>query len=77
MPCKRAEDFAGEVDGYGGDGDGAGADLGFGADFFGDGEGALEEGFEVGGDGADFAGDGVGLFDLAEDLRLAYDHAVE
>ena len=29
------------------------------------------------GDGAYFAGDGVGLFDLAEDLRLAYDHAVE
>ena len=31
----------------------------------------------MGGDGADFAGDGVGLFDLAEDLGLAYDHAVE
>lgn len=29
------------------------------------------------GDGAYFAGDGVGLFDLAEDLRLADDHAVE
>ncbi len=29
------------------------------------------------GDGADLAGDGVGLFDLAEDLGLAYDHAVE
>ena len=29
------------------------------------------------GDGADFAGDGVGLFDLAEDLRLADDHAIE
>ena len=28
-------------------------------------------------DGADFAGDGVGLFDLAEDLRFAYDHGVE
>ena len=77
FPCERAEDLSGEVDGYGGDGDGAGADLGFGADFFGDGEGALEEGFEVSGDGADFAGDGVGLFDLAEDLGLAYDHAVE
>jgi len=29
------------------------------------------------GDCAYFAGDGVGLFDLAEDLRLAYNHAVE
>jgi hypothetical protein len=28
-------------------------------------------------DGAYFAGDGVGLFDLAEDLRLTDDHAVE
>jgi len=31
----------------------------------------------MGGDGAYFAGDGVGLFDLAEDLGLAHDHAVE
>jgi hypothetical protein len=51
--------------------------LGFGADFLRDGEGALEKGFEMGGDCAYFAGDGVGLFDLAEDLRLADDHAVE
>ena len=29
------------------------------------------------GDGAYLPGDGVGLFDLAEDLRLADDHAVE
>jgi hypothetical protein len=72
-----AENLSGEVDGYGGDGDGARADLSFIADFFGDGEGALEEGFEIGRDGAYFAGDGVGLFDLAEDLGLAYDHAVE
>ena len=47
LALQGAEDLAGEVDGYGGDGDGAGADLGFGADFFGDGEGALEEGFEL------------------------------
>ncbi len=78
LALQAAEDLAGEVDGDGGDGDGAGADLGFGADFLGDGEGALEEGFERGaGDGADLAGDGVGLFDLAEDLGLAYDHGVE
>ena len=31
----------------------------------------------MGGDSAYFACDGVGLFDLAEDLRLAHDHAVE
>ena len=77
LAFERAEDFAGEIDGYRSDGDGAGADLGFAADFFGDSEGALEESFEVSGDGADIAGDGVGLFDLAEDLGLADDHAVE
>jgi len=31
----------------------------------------------VGGDCADLAGDGVRVFDLAQDLGLAYDHAVE
>ena len=77
MPCKRAEDLAGEVDGDGGDGDGRAADLGLGADALGDGEGALQERLERGGDGADLAGDGVGLLDLAEDLRLADDHGVE
>jgi hypothetical protein len=77
LALEGAEDLTGEVDGDGGDGDGAGADLGLGADFFCDGEGALEESFEVGGDGAGFAGDGVGLFDLTEDLGLADDHGVE
>ena len=72
-----SEDFSREIDGYRGDGDRARADLGFAADFFGDGEGALEKRFEVSGDGAHFAGYGVRLFDLAEDLGLAYDHAVE
>ena len=51
--------------------------MGFGADTLGYGEGALEEGFEVGLNGTDFAGDGVRLFDLAEDLGLAEDHGVE
>jgi hypothetical protein len=74
---QRAEDFSCEVDSYRSDGDGACAYLGFAADLFCDGEGALEERFEVGGDGTNFAGDGVGLFDLAQDLRLADDHAVE
>ena len=77
LALQAAEDLAGKVDGYGGDGDGAGADLGFVADLLGYGEGALEEGFEGGADCADLAGDGVGLFDLAEDLGLAYDHGVE
>ncbi len=77
LALQAAEDLAGEVDGYGGDGDGAGADLGLAADLLGDREGALQEGFEVGLDGSYLAGDGVGLFDLAEDLGLAYDHGVE
>ena len=72
-----AEDLSCQVDGYRGDGDDAGADLSFGADFFGYGEGSLEERFEVGGDCAYFASYGVGILDLAEDLRLTYDHAVE
>ncbi len=77
MPWRRAEDLAGEIDGDGGDGDGVCADAGLGADALGDGEGSLEEGVERRGDGSDVAGDGVGLFDLAEDLRLADDHGVE
>ena len=77
LAVERAEDFAGEVDGDRGDGDGRAANLGFGADALGDGEGALQERLERGGDGADLAGDGVGLLDLAEDLRLADDHGVE
>jgi len=40
-------------------------------------KGALEQCVERAGDGADLAGDGVGLFDLAEDLRLADDHGIE
>ncbi len=72
-----AEDFAREVDCYRGDGDTARADLCLGADLFRDSEGALEKRFELSRDGADLAGDGVGLFDLAEDLRFAHDHAVE
>ena len=77
LPLERAEDFSGEVDGNRGDRDAARGDLRFAADFFGDREGALQERFEVGGDGAHFPGDDVRLFDLAEDLRLAYDHTVE
>ena len=77
LALQAAEDLAGEVYGYGCDGDGAGADLSFVADLLGYGEGALEEGFERGADGADLAGDGVGLLDLAEDLGLAYDHGIE
>jgi len=65
LALERAEDFSCEVDRDGGDGDAARTDLGFGADLFGYGEGALQEGFEVRGDGAGLAGDGVGLFDLA------------
>ena len=77
LSLKRAKDFSGEVDGNGGDRDTARGDLRFAADFFGYSEGALQERLEVGGDGADFARDTVGLFDLAEDLGFANDHAVE
>jgi hypothetical protein len=77
LALERTEDFAGEVDGDRRDGDGRAADLGLGADALGDGEGALEQRLERGGDGADLAGDGVGLLDLAEDLGLANDHGVE
>ena len=37
----------------------------------------MEQAVERGGDGANFACDGVAFLDLAEDLRLADDHAVE
>ena len=80
---ERTEDLAGEIDRDRGDGDRGGADLGLGADFFCDGEGALEEGVELAAlgalaaDGSDLAGDGVGLLDLAEDLGLADDHGVQ
>ena len=74
---ERAEDFAGQFDGDRGDGDGVGADGGFGADALGCGEGGLEEMFELAGDGASGAGDGKSVFDLAENLRFADDHGVE
>ena len=77
LAVERTEDFAGEVDGYRCDGDGAGADLRLAADFFRYGEGALQESVERACDCTYFAGDGVGLLDLAEDLRLADDHGVE
>ena len=46
LAAEGAEDLASEVDGDRGDGDGGGADLGFGADALGDGEGFLEQGVE-------------------------------
>ena len=74
---ERAEDFAGEIDGHGRDGDGIGADTGFAARFFGGGKGSLEQVLELAGNGSGGARDGEGLFDLAENLRLADDHRVE
>ena len=74
---ERAEDLARHFNGDRSDGDGVGADLGFGAGVFGGGKGALQQMFELAGDGAGGAGDGEGLFDLAENLRLADDHGVE
>jgi len=77
LAFEGVEDFSCEVYGDRGDGDGAGAYLCFRADALGYGEGALQEAFERGGDCAYFAACGVSLFDLAENLRLAYDHAIE
>ncbi len=53
---ERSEDFAGEFDGDRGDGDGVGADGGFGADALGGGEGGLEQMFELAGDGSSWRG---------------------
>ena len=77
LAAQAAEDLAREIDGDRGDGDGRAADLGFGADALGNGEGALQERLERGGDGAGLARDGVRLLDLAEDLRLADDHGIQ
>ena len=74
---KRAEDFAGEIDGHGCDGDGVGADAGFAARFFCGGERALQQVIELRGDGSGGAGHGEGFFDLAENLRLADNHGIE
>ena len=67
----------GEFDPGGGDGDVVGADLGAVADLFGDGEALLEEALQYAADGARFFAEVVGLFELAEDLRLAEDEGVK
>lgn len=77
LALEVAKDLAREIDGDGGDGDGARADLGLVAHTFCDCEGALQEAFEGAGDGADFAGYVVRLFDLTENLRLADDHGIK
>lgn len=72
-----AEDFFGEVDGDGADGGLAFLDGGGVADFFADGESALEEFVEGAAGGLGFEGGGVSFFDLAEDFGFAEDHGVE
>ncbi len=72
-----AEDFAGKIGGHRGDRNGGSADLCFGADAFGNGEGTLQQRIEHGFDGADFAGDGERLLHLAKDLGFADDHGIE
>ena len=74
---ERAEDFAREIDGDRGDGDGGAADLRLRADFFCGGEGGLQQRLKLGGDGADFAPGVVSILDLTENLRLADDHGIE
>ena len=51
--------------------------MSFGADLFGDSEGALHQGFEVSGDCTGVASYRVSLFHLSENLGFAHDHAVE
>ena len=55
----------------------AGADLGFGAHFFGNRKGALKELVEHQGDGASGLGRGKRLFDLTEDLWLAQHQGIQ
>ena len=71
------KEAVGEFDAGGGDGDVVGADLGAVADLFGDGEALLEEALQHAADGARFFAEVVGLFELAEDLRLAEDEGVK
>ena len=76
-PLQRAEDFAGQIDGDGCDGNRVGADARFGAHPLGRGKGALQQMFELAGDGSGGARHGEGFFDLAQNLRLAHDHGIK
>ena len=72
-----AEDFFGEFDGDGADGDPSAADVGLAVDALGDGECLLEERVEQRPGGGGFGGGEVGLLDLSEDFGFADDHGVE
>jgi hypothetical protein len=71
------EELAGQAHGGGGHADGMRADLGGGAHFLGDGEGALEQLVERAAQGASGLGGAHGVLHLAEDLRLAQHHRIE
>ena len=72
-----AEDFFGQIDGHVADGGRSFLDRGFGADFFADAKGALEDAIEHGSGRPGFQRGLVGLFDLAEDFRFADHHGIQ
>ena len=77
VPGEFAEDALGEFYAGGGDGHGARAEFGFGADALADFERALEQTIEDGAGGALFVGEAIGFADLAEDFGFAEEHGVE
>ena len=76
-PLELAKDAAGQVDRDRGDRGPAAGDVGLAADPLGPAKGHGQAAIEDRSDGLALAGDLPGVFDLAEDLRLADDHALE
>ena len=74
---ERSEDFARQVDGHRGDGNGIRSDAGLGADFLGGSKGALQKVLQLPGHRARSTRDGEGLFYLPQNLRLANHHGIE
>ncbi len=72
-----AEDFPGHLHRGIADRDGAAADVGFGPDPLGNGEGLVEKTVEQQAGGLGFRRAAIGLFELAQDLRFADDHRVQ
>ena len=71
------ENFFGQLNGDGTDGDAAALDVGFGADLFGDVEGFLENSVQAAAGVLVLEGRVVGFFQLAEDFRFAQDHGIQ
>src|SRR5262249_14690701 len=77
LVAEGVEDVAGDVDGDAGDGEAALVHAGGLADLLADVQGLAEDGVEDRADGPLLLGGVVGLLDLAEDLALAEDQALE